>query len=289
MPAAFFKKSISLSPFFIDRIFKECGVKAWIGHVDPYREGKWTGYISASAAYNMGCTGSLLNHSEHPLPLGTIASSLSLFPKEMQSVVCVKSMGQMERFCKKMTPNYFAYEPPYLIASKTASVASERIEVFEKIVGLGKEKGVKVLAGAGVKDKNDVMAVVKAGGVVGLMRDGMVTGHVRPKQIARLNTTFSRVQTIARTTIIIITPTTAVVILRCAASTFALSPPEVTHSNAPCSKKKSAAMPAIVKKPLIANVSRSEKVGMVKPSKLVCTCRSEQGIGVRVLPLLHQR
>jgi len=121
------------------------------------------------------------------------------------------------------------------------------------------------------------------GGVVGLMRDGMVTGHVRPKQIARLNTTFSRVQTIARTTIIIITPTTAVVILRCAASTFALSPPEVTHSNAPCSKKKSAAMPAIVKKPLIANVSRSEKVGMVKPSKLVCTCRSEQGIGVRVV------
>ncbi len=166
-----------VSPFFIDRIFKECGVKAWIGHVDPYREGKWTGYISASAAYNMGCTGSLLNHSEHPLPLGTIASSLSLFPKEMQSVVCVKSMGQMERFCKKMTPNYFAYEPPYLIASKTASVASERIEVFEKIVGLGKEKGVKVLAGAGVKDKNDVMAVVKAGGVGVLLSSGVVLSN----------------------------------------------------------------------------------------------------------------
>lgn len=153
-----------VSPFFVDRIFRETGKKPWIGHVDMFAEGKKTGYISAPCAFGVGADGSLINHSEHGLSLGVIANTLGTLPEGMKSLVCVKSLGQMERFSKKLAPNYFAYEPPYLIASKDASVASERIEVFEKIVNIGKEKGVEVLAGAGVKDKKDVEAVLQAGG-----------------------------------------------------------------------------------------------------------------------------
>lgn len=148
---------------------------AWLGHVDPVGAGAFTGYVSVDQAAAAGVAGSLINHSEHTIPLQKIAQTVTAAKKAgLKTVVCVKSVGQAERILKKMKPDFLAYEPKYLIGSKTASVASERLEALTTIIGLAKEKQIGVLAGAGVKTAADIEAVVRSGAVGVLVSSSVV-------------------------------------------------------------------------------------------------------------------
>jgi triosephosphate isomerase len=148
---------------------------AWLGHVDPVSVGAFTGYVSVNQAVAAGVAGSLINHSEHPIPLQKIAQTVSAAKKAgLKTVVCVKSIGQAERVLKRMKPDFLAYEPKYLIGSKTASVASERIDALMAIIGLAKEKQVGVLAGAGVKTMADIQIVVRSGAAGVLVSSSVV-------------------------------------------------------------------------------------------------------------------
>jgi|GEM_PF-1225113 len=171
-----------VSDFFAMEVYKRYGQKPWIGHVDMYDKGKKTGFVSPVLANKINVGGSLLNHSEHPVKIGTVANTLAIMPSGFEGLVCSKSLGQTENILKKMKPNYLAYEPPYLISSKTASIATDRIEVFEKIVELCKKKGVVPLAGAGVKTKSDVVAVLKAGGK-GVLVSSQVVESDNPRAV----------------------------------------------------------------------------------------------------------
>lgn len=152
------------SPLHVDRIYRETGEKPMVSHVDAFFEGRHTGAISPLACQELGVRGSLLNHSEKPLKLGTLASTLAILPEGFESIVCISSLGQTERFLKRIRPTYLAYEPKYLIANKEKSVASERLEALKKVVEIASGRGVRVLAGAGVKSRKDIEAVLSVGG-----------------------------------------------------------------------------------------------------------------------------
>jgi triosephosphate isomerase len=143
------------------QIMKETGAEVWLQNVDEYNEGKHTGAVSMEEAKSLGIKGSLINHSEHQLPRGTVQKIIKSKPEGFEIMCGVKSMGQIERWVARAKPDWILYEPPELIASKDKSVATESSEIIKNAVELA--GGIPLLAGAGVKNKQDVEICLKMG------------------------------------------------------------------------------------------------------------------------------
>lgn len=139
---------------------KDLGLDVWLQNVDEYTDGKHTGFISAKQALSLGIKGSLLNHSEHQIPKGTVLNILKNKPEGFEIMCCVKNVGQIEAWVAKAKPDYILYEPPELIGSTTDSVASKP-ESIKKAVELS--GNIPLMVGAGVKSKQDVIVALKMG------------------------------------------------------------------------------------------------------------------------------
>ncbi len=143
------------------RIKEETGIEVWLQHVDEYVEGRKTGWVSAGQAVELGIKGSLVNHFERQIPQGTVRKIVKHKPEGFETCVCVKSLGQIERWAAKLKPDYILFEPPELIASKEASVATMASESIRKAVELSGT--IPLIVGAGVKEKRDVEISLKMG------------------------------------------------------------------------------------------------------------------------------
>lgn len=161
------------------RISKELEMKVYLQNIDEYFEGAKTGYISPLQAKELGVAGSLLNHSEHKIKAGIIKKILKNCPKDFDLVICLQTKGQAERWAKNIKPTMIAYEPSYLIGSKDKSVSTEKPEIIEDMVK--KFKSIPILAGAGVKDKNDVKIALKMG-AKGILVASSVIKSTNPKE-----------------------------------------------------------------------------------------------------------
>jgi triosephosphate isomerase len=149
------------------RIMREAGVKeVCLQHVDEYNEGRWTGAVSAAQAKEMEVWGTLLNHSEKKIPLGTAAKIKVGLPRGFTGVLCVHSRKQAEKWVKKIKPEIVAYEPSYLIADPNKSVSSENPITIKEIAEM--IAPIPLLVGAGVKTKEDV-AVARRQGAAGVL------------------------------------------------------------------------------------------------------------------------
>lgn len=142
-------------------IKEKLGIKVFLQSVDPIFEGRGSGFISPEKAKQLELNGSLLNHSEHRLKPGTVKKMLKVWPKNFKSVICLSSLGQAESWAKNIKPDFIAYEPKNLIASKEKSVASENPKVIQKIVDFYKK--IPVLVGAGIHSPKDVEVSLKMG------------------------------------------------------------------------------------------------------------------------------
>lgn len=143
------------------RVKETTGADVWLQDVDEYAEGKATGWISMNQAMHLGIKGSLLNHSEHQKPKGTVQKIIRSRPQGFEIMTCAKSLGQIERWVDGSKPDWILYEPPELIASKDKSVATEKPEVIKNAVELVKNS--RLMVGAGVKSKKDVEVSLKMG------------------------------------------------------------------------------------------------------------------------------
>jgi triosephosphate isomerase len=151
-------------------------------HVDPDEPGAHTGAIVAEAIQAAGAAGSLLNHSERPMPeeeLGRAIArlqSLGLVP-----VVCARDVDDARRVAR-FRPAYLAVEPPELIGGDR-SVATAQPEVVRGAVTAVREVSphTNVLCGAGVRDRNDVRIALELG-AVGVLVASAVTRAADPTE-----------------------------------------------------------------------------------------------------------
>lgn len=158
--------------------------KVYLQNIDGDLDGQYTGKISLKQAQILGADGALINHSENRLKPGTILQLLKIWPKEMDSIVCIQTLGQTERWAKNIKPTFIAYEPSYLIGSSDKSVATEKPEMIKKIVDF--YKSVKVLAGAGIKSKEDIKITKKMGGVGVLLASNVIKAENPEKVLMEL-------------------------------------------------------------------------------------------------------
>lgn len=153
---------ITVSALDAHRLQNITNQETWLQNVDEYVDGKHTGWISATQAQSIGIKGSLLNHSEHRLPKGTIQKIIAHKPKDFKIVCCAHSLNQIS-WIRKSNPDFILYEPPELIASPDKSVASEKADSIKNAVTLASP--IPLIVGAGIKSAEDVRVSRKMGAI----------------------------------------------------------------------------------------------------------------------------
>lgn len=166
------------------RVRKETGVEVFLQDFDQYMQGKHTGNVSSKQAMTLGIKGSLINHSEKNKTKGLVLTTLAKKEESFETVLCVKSIGQIETWAKRAKTNYIAYEPKHLIGSKTKSVASEQAETIKRAVkACGK---ILLLVGAGIKSRQDVEVSLKMGAKGILVASDIVCSKDPEKELLEL-------------------------------------------------------------------------------------------------------
>jgi len=139
----------------------------WVQHIDPFPQGKYTGWINLGAIKEAGASGTILNHSEHQIPPGTVRQVIKRVKEqeskgagEFRILVCCKSTGQAERLIK-FKPDFLAYEPLELIGDREKSVASEKPEAIGNLAKMIAD--VPLIVGAGIHSREDVKISIKMG------------------------------------------------------------------------------------------------------------------------------
>ncbi len=141
----------------------------WVQHVDWQKPGQATGWINLEAVIKAGASGTLLNHSEHRLPPGTIKQTIKRtknLSNNFGVMVCAGTLGQLRKliFTK---PDYLAYEIKELIGGPD-SITKSSPKSVRKAIAMTKEKHIPLVVGAGINSGEDVSLARKmgAGGVL---------------------------------------------------------------------------------------------------------------------------
>lgn len=170
-------------------IKKELGIEVWLQSVDDTFEGRGSGFVSPLKAVELGIDGSMLNHSEHRIKVGTLKKMLKSWPKKFKSMVCISSLGQAESWAKKINCDFIAYEVKNLIGNKEKSIVSERKEAIKKIVEHYKK--MPVLVGAGIRSAKDVKEALDLG-VKGVLISSVIVKAKDPeRELNKLAAVFS--------------------------------------------------------------------------------------------------
>ncbi|HLC51756.1 MAG TPA: triose-phosphate isomerase [Candidatus Nanoarchaeia archaeon] len=157
-------------------IVDETNLTVFAQHSDSVELGAHTGWIPAQELVEIGVKGTILNHSEHKIPLKFLAMAIEECKKNgLVTVVCAATLEEVKKICA-LNPDYLAYEPKELIGGDV-SVTTAEPDVIIKAVGLVKKlsPATKVLCGAGVHNKEDLGQALLLG------TQGVLIGHSVPK------------------------------------------------------------------------------------------------------------
>jgi triosephosphate isomerase len=153
-------------------------------HVDNEKIGPSTGFIVPEIAQSYGAIGSLINHSEHRIEMGPIASLVERLRKlGMASIVCAQEPREVVEI-STLRPDFIAIEPPDLIGSGRA-VSTENPAIITKSIEAAGERS-RVICGAGITDKYDVAKAMELGAQGILVASGIVKANSWEKKLAEL-------------------------------------------------------------------------------------------------------
>ncbi|HKG31251.1 MAG TPA: triose-phosphate isomerase [Nitrososphaeraceae archaeon] len=133
-------------------------------HVDDSQVGSTTGFFVPEIAKSYGAVGSLINHSEHRLNNKNIRNLIErLHQLNMFSVVCAQTAQEVAELAD-LSPNFIAVEPPELIGSGKAVSKVNPLIIIDSLQALAKNSmSTKMICGAGITDKSDVISALELG------------------------------------------------------------------------------------------------------------------------------
>lgn len=169
--------SIAIAPQTIDlaAVTVSSETPVFAQHIDPIIYGKNTGYILPEAVTDAGAYGTLLNHSEHQIPLEQIDASIKRAREvDLVTVVCADTVETAKKVAL-LGPDMIAVEPPELIGSGI-SVSTAQPEIVSGSVSAVRSinKEVNVLCGAGITNGEDASSALDLGAKGILVASGVV-------------------------------------------------------------------------------------------------------------------
>jgi len=158
--------SVAIAPAMPDlgRLASELSIPVLAQHVDPVDAGPRTGWVPPEALRAAGAVGSLVNHSEHPLPAEAVRNAVDrLAALRLVAVVCARDV-EAARNLAGWRPPYLAVEPPELIGGDRA-VSTARPDVVSDTVSAVQQVSPtsRVLCGAGIHGRRDVVRALELG------------------------------------------------------------------------------------------------------------------------------
>ena len=143
----------------IKQVTKNIELPVWAQHLDPVELGKNTGYIAPEAVKQDGATGTLLNHSEHPLKPSTITQTINLCRQHQLKVMVITDSLEQIQSITKLKPNYLGFEDPKLIGGPIPMVQAHP-DLIKKAVALSSQP---LVVGGGIRSTIDVQVALKLG------------------------------------------------------------------------------------------------------------------------------
>ncbi len=170
-------KSIAIAPQQVDLTFfaGTFNIPIFGQHVDNVKQGSTTGRVTPEALKAIGCTGTLINHSEYRIPAEDVKALVQRCKDlGLVTIVCTKDAEESRQYAQ-FGPDFIAVEPPELIGGDI-SVTTAKPEVVSDSVKAVKDvaPNVKVLCGAGVKNGQDVRMAIELGAEGVLLASGVV-------------------------------------------------------------------------------------------------------------------
>ncbi len=168
---------IAVAPQVTDlaAVAKAVRIPVFAQHIDPIRPGSHTGHILPEAVQAAGAVGTLINHSERPLPLPAIQDAVDRAKDVgLLSLVCADTPTRTAEVAA-FQPDLVAIEPPELIGTGIP-VSKAKPEIVTHAVNLVKTRSttIPVLCGAGISRGEDVAAALRLGAQGVLLASGVV-------------------------------------------------------------------------------------------------------------------
>ncbi|MBI4149484.1 triose-phosphate isomerase [Candidatus Woesearchaeota archaeon] len=165
----------------IHMVASAVSIPVFAQHIDNITYGSNTGHILAEAVKGAGAAGTLLNHSEHHLPLDVIGEIIKSNKRKLCIIACAPTAGIAANIAH-FSPHAIAMEPPELIAGKISVSAARPELVTETIRKVREINPIPVLIGAGVHNKQDVV-ISRRLGVTGILVANAVMTAKKPELV----------------------------------------------------------------------------------------------------------
>ena len=177
--------SAGVAPQFcdIEQIAANVDIPIFAQHIDAITPGANTGHVLAESVKAAGADGTLVNHSERPLPLIEIDSCVELAKQAgLKTVVCAGT-ARLAAAVALSEPDMVAIEPPELIGTGRAVSKQNPEIVTESVKRVHKvNPTVPILCGAGISTGEDVYAALKLGTNGILVASGVVKAP-KPEEV----------------------------------------------------------------------------------------------------------
>ncbi len=140
-------------------VSKNTKLSVYAQHVDSYKQGRNTGFITPESVKQAGAGGVFLNHSEHKLSLIEIKKIFKRCKKINLKVAIFSKNIKEAKQIEKLKPDYLIIEPPELVGGNI-SISKAKPKLIENI---SKNLKIPFLVGAGIKTSEDVKIAMKLG------------------------------------------------------------------------------------------------------------------------------
>ncbi len=175
--------AVAVQPADILAVAGHVDIPVLAQHVDAIEFGAKTGWILPESVQQMGAVGSLINHSEHQIPLAQINATIKRLKElGMLSVCCANTPATAVKIAK-FKPDIIAIEPPELIGGNIA-VSQAKPQVITQTTH--RIRNIPILCGAGVKTKDDVVKAVQLGAKGILVASGVTNSPNPEKALTQL-------------------------------------------------------------------------------------------------------
>jgi len=151
-------------------------------HFDTKKQGKNTGYTTIQAIKKAGATGSIINHSEHQIPLKEIQKTIKLAKQhKLNLIICTDNLKNTKKIAK-LKPTAIAFEIPELIGGKK-SITTTNPKKIKQIIKETKKisKNTLVYCGAGIKTQKDTQKAIQLG-IDGILISSGITKSKNPQK-----------------------------------------------------------------------------------------------------------
>lgn len=148
----------------ISPVARKASIPVLAQHVDYFEQDRHTGFVIPEDIKQEGAYGTLLNHSEHRIPLKKIKKTIERCRKnKLKTVVCAASVTEARKIAR-LKPEVIMFEDPRLVSTGKSITKMKPSSVKEFTEMLKKIRSRSIpLCGAGISNKEDVKLALQLG------------------------------------------------------------------------------------------------------------------------------